>query len=165
MVRNLVVVASVTHIPQRIDGNFGVLLDLTKELGEDYFAIYNGPACGASAPDHLHFQAALRGQLAIEEEARSWPSRRVSEIAASLIDYRVNVLVARNSSREVLSAWFDGIYEKLSVLTRVEPEPLLNLIVTFGEESWTVYLFPASGTGLRVTLHAQEKADGEPGSN
>jgi Domain of unknown function (DUF4922) len=142
VVRNHVVVASVTHIPQRIDGNFGLLLDLTKELGEDYFAIYNGPACGASAPDHLHFQAALRGQLAIVEEARSWPSRRVSEIAASLIDYRVNVLVARNSSREVLLAWFGEVYEKLSLLTCVEPEPLLNLIVTFGEGLWTVYLFP-----------------------
>jgi hypothetical protein len=142
VIRNHVVVASTAHVPQRIDGNFGVLLDLTRELDRDYFTLYNGPACGASAPDHLHFQAGLQGQLAIQQEAGSWPFKTSSGIAVALSEYRVNVLVARSSKREELLTWFSEVYERLSLLTMVEPEPLLNLILTFGDGLWTVYFFP-----------------------
>ena len=38
------VIASREHTPQAIDGNFGAMLDLARELGEDWFVLYNGPA-------------------------------------------------------------------------------------------------------------------------
>src|SRR5438874_976862 len=44
------------HRPQRIAGQLGTMLDVAQAL-PGYFVIYNGPECGASAPDHLHFQA------------------------------------------------------------------------------------------------------------
>ena len=44
------------HIPQSIREWFGRMLSLSKDLSK-YVVIYNGPECGASAPDHLHFQA------------------------------------------------------------------------------------------------------------
>ncbi|HXF06074.1 MAG TPA: DUF4922 domain-containing protein, partial [Blastocatellia bacterium] len=55
------------HRPQALAGVFHVLLDLAHDLAPDYFVLYNGAKCGASAPDHLHFQAARRGKLPIEE--------------------------------------------------------------------------------------------------
>lgn len=45
------------HLPQRILPSIGVLLELAVELSGRYTVLYNGPQCGASAPDHLHFQA------------------------------------------------------------------------------------------------------------
>jgi hypothetical protein len=55
------------HGEQKIEGNIGSFLDLARELGPDYFALYNGPQCGASAPDHLHFQACSSRLLPISE--------------------------------------------------------------------------------------------------
>ena len=37
------------HTPQAIEHHFGALLDVTKELGEEFFTLYNGPRCGASS--------------------------------------------------------------------------------------------------------------------
>src|ERR1051326_2709325 len=53
------------HRPQRIAQAFGRMLDLAAAL-RGYFVIYNGPECGASAPDHLHFQAGARMLFPIE---------------------------------------------------------------------------------------------------
>ena len=41
------------HTPQQIEGNVELLLSLAHDLGSSYFVLYNGPECGASAPDHL----------------------------------------------------------------------------------------------------------------
>ena len=49
------------HIPQRIGDNFILDIDyLLNEMPEDYAIFYNGPCCGASAPDHFHFQGVLK---------------------------------------------------------------------------------------------------------
>ena len=49
------------HIPQQISDNFIEDIDaLLKEMPEDYAIFYNGPCCGASAPDHFHFQGVLK---------------------------------------------------------------------------------------------------------
>jgi ATP adenylyltransferase/5',5'''-P-1,P-4-tetraphosphate phosphorylase II len=49
------------HIPQQIGYNFIEDIDaLLKEMPEDYAIFYNGPCCGASAPDHFHFQGVLK---------------------------------------------------------------------------------------------------------
>ena len=52
------------HIPQRIGDNFILDIDyLLNEMPEDYAIFYNGPCCGASAPDHFHFQGALKKDI------------------------------------------------------------------------------------------------------
>ena len=55
-------IASVTHQPQSILKHFSDFLSAS-ELFPNLTLIYNGPACGASAPDHLHFQAVMPDNL------------------------------------------------------------------------------------------------------
>src|SRR5262249_2008985 len=55
------------HGSQHIDGEVGAMLDIALAL-PGYFVIYNGPECGASAPDHMHFQAGLRDLFPIETD-------------------------------------------------------------------------------------------------
>jgi len=61
-------ISSVSHTPQLIRGSFAALLNLIRDLGSRYTVLYNGPRCGASAPDHLHFQAGNRAYLPIDAE-------------------------------------------------------------------------------------------------
>ncbi|MCK7509074.1 MAG: DUF4922 domain-containing protein [Desulfobacterales bacterium] len=49
-------IVSLEHQPQEITSSLSWLLQLAADASPDYTVFYNGPACGASAPDHLHFQ-------------------------------------------------------------------------------------------------------------
>ena len=63
--RNHLVIAMKEHTPQSIWRRYVDMLDLAVAL-PGYTVFYNGPECGASAPDHHHFQAASRGQMPLE---------------------------------------------------------------------------------------------------
>ena len=54
-------IADLRHMPQRIADRVGDMLQLAKDL-PDFVVFYNGPQCGASAPDHAHFQAGARAR-------------------------------------------------------------------------------------------------------
>ena len=59
------VIASDRHVGQSIWKRYVDMLDLTRALGGNT-VFYNGPCCGASAPDHFHFQAARHGMMPLE---------------------------------------------------------------------------------------------------
>src|SRR5215468_971255 len=127
------VITSRRHIPQVIEGNFGRLLDLALDLGGEFFVIYNGAACGASAPDHLHFQACERKSLPIIREIETWERRSLSNDSGvetfTLKDYRLNALIARGADRAALIKWFDRALRRLAEITGAESEPMINLVV------------------------------------
>jgi hypothetical protein len=129
-----------------IEGNFGTLLDLARDLGGEFFVVYNGPACGASAPDHLHFQACERKSLPLIREIETWERRAVSNDSGieifTLKDYRVNALIARGNDRGALTGWFEKSLGLLAEVTGAESEPMINLVVTRDGDRWTVIVFP-----------------------
>jgi len=125
------------HVPQRIEGNLEPLLELARDLGPEYFVLYNGPQCGASAPDHLHFQACSRELLPIEADlARSAPSPQVFR----LVGCGRGVIVYRADRREELAGTIYQTIERLEGLS--DPEPMINIIAIYEQREWTVYLFP-----------------------
>jgi len=65
--KNHFTVVSLEHDPQNIASSIEVLLSLSAEM-KGYAVFYNGPACGASAPDHLHFQAVPKIYLPLLRE-------------------------------------------------------------------------------------------------
>ena len=144
---NHLVIAARSHRPQAIAGSYGTLLDLAATLGEVYWVLYNGPACGASAPDHLHVQAGTRALLPILHEVEHWPHGQVIQHADqevfALTGYRLQVLIARGSKRSTLLAWLQHAVAALAAVTHAsDHEPLLNLLVTCEAAGWTVYVFP-----------------------
>ena len=59
------VIALASHSPQSIWKRYVDMLDLAGAY-QDFLFFYNGPSCGASAPDHHHFQASRRGTMPLE---------------------------------------------------------------------------------------------------
>ena len=55
------------HYPQCISDNYTDMMEIADQL-EKYFIFYNGPLCGASAPDHMHFQIGARGLVPLERD-------------------------------------------------------------------------------------------------
>jgi len=70
-------IAAGEHQPQLIAGRVDCLLRLATEIGPDLAAFYNGPKCGASAPDHFHFQAARASEIPILTQLPASPDARL----------------------------------------------------------------------------------------
>lgn len=142
------VISSRRHIPQTVENSFAPMLDLTRDLGEEYFTLYNGPSCGASAPDHLHLQACERKWLPIIRETESWERQVLpgdSEVEAfTLKNYRVNALMAQGARREALIRWFEASLKRLAEVTESLAEPMLNMITICDGGRWTMIVFPRS---------------------
>lgn len=64
--RQHLTIPDLTHTDQRIDGRIADMMRLAYEI-EGYTVFYNGPHCGASAPDHMHFQAGSNGLMTIKD--------------------------------------------------------------------------------------------------
>jgi hypothetical protein len=125
-----------SHGVQRIEGEFGTMLDIAKSLPE-YFVIYNGPECGASAPDHMHFQAGSRVLFPIEKDL-------VGTRDVAVRNYARRVFLFRDSDRSRLVSTVYSAIDLLSRVTGKQSEPLINIAVFYDQKTntWTVYLFP-----------------------
>ena len=143
VLKNHLVISHKQHTPQAIADKFDDFLDLTKAIGSEYFTLYNGPSCGASAPDHHHFQACSRDDVPLFSEVETWARDYVQRDETievfSLRDYRLNILIARGRTKSVISDWFS---KTLLNLAAVAVEPMLNLVATYDPQGWTVFLFP-----------------------
>lgn len=122
------------HGSQRIANRFGNMLDLAAAL-PGYFVIYNGPECGASAPDHLHFQAGLRRLFPIEKDTAGLTGLTVP-------NYARNVLLFRGQDRSALIERMDRAIGVLAETTGKRDEPLVNIAVFHEGREWVTYLFP-----------------------
>ena len=66
--RDHLVVSSAAHADQLLESALPAMVDFVAALEGSFSAFYNGARCGASAPDHLHFQACPAGMLSLEEQ-------------------------------------------------------------------------------------------------
>lgn len=137
-------IPALQHTAQRIKERFGDMLDLAT-CAEDYVVFYNGPHCGASAPDHAHFQAGSKGFLPIEQE---WKDRKAGKIAtyksatlSYLNDAPRTTLILEATNREDAIALFNIVYESME-LKPDEGEPMMNILAWVENGTWIVCIFP-----------------------
>lgn len=67
-------IAARQHVPQQIALFTHSIGELASALPR-HIVFYNGPHCGASAPDHAHLQAGLKGIVPIERDWQYYASR------------------------------------------------------------------------------------------
>ena len=132
------------HQPQQIAGKFLDMLLLAQNLDE-YVVFYNGPKCGASAPDHFHFQAGNKGFLPIE---RNFDALKKEKIIANRTitvsqskEYPCRVLILESKSTASLSQHFKEILDALEIKDG-DYEPMINLLAWYNNEGFKVCLFP-----------------------
>ena len=121
------------HQPQLIYKNYGEMHRFIS-LHSDLMVFYNGPKCGASAPDHLHFQAGTNGILPLQT---NWQrlSRNLTDIISlndeekiSVVrDFIVPTFVIISKSAESDEALFRRLYKAMPQRGD-ETEPMMNII-------------------------------------
>lgn len=130
--RGHLVIVRDEHIPQEIWHHFPDMLDFAARY-KDYLVFYNGPSSGASAPDHLHFQAIPKHNLPLEEVVDEFldhpgePLATVKDASLYKFDgYARGVFALRATTSKSLAKLF---YRLLDCTDRGkgEEEPMFNL--------------------------------------
>jgi hypothetical protein len=139
-------IPSEDHIEQRINPHFMTMLSLAEAL-PDYVIFYNGPQCGASAPDHFHFQAGNRGFLPIEDDfLKGKYAKRVSSKPGIEIwqwtRYLRGIITLKGTDREKLIRSFELFFDSFSATQNDRPEPMLNILVYHTGSGWVIHLIP-----------------------
>jgi hypothetical protein len=142
-------ISSVRHTPQLIRDSFAALLNLTRDLGSRYTVLYNGPKCGASAPDHLHFQAGNRSYLPIDAEYEILKQSRGSQLFESdslrtyaLDNYLRRLITFESSDAGLLLGAFSALYEASQEDGPASEEPMLNILGFHTNDEWRIHVFP-----------------------
>ncbi len=139
-------ISSLLHQPQQILVHFQDLLELSRNL-TDFTIFYNGPQCGASAPDHFHFQAIGCGNLRIEKEFNLLIKKH-SEILvqtektkiAAVESYLRKFIAIISPDRKEIEERFGQLYQLLEL--NGNEEPMMNILCNYIGNEWRVIIFP-----------------------
>ncbi|HET6560112.1 MAG TPA: DUF4922 domain-containing protein, partial [Prolixibacteraceae bacterium] len=141
-------ISSNTHVDQRFLVNAKALLELAAAM-EGFTVLYNGPESGASAPDHLHFQAGEEGFMPVGEEYEQLKihsgtnlfSGENTQVWAFSRYLRKMISVETTSMHEGIAVMND-YYDKFSELQPEKIEPMMNVLCSFSKGKWIIHLFP-----------------------
>lgn len=132
------------HVPQRLAGSIDDLLALTEALGPEFAVLYNGPRSGASAPDHLHFQAGAWADLPLSEWMAGTERMAGAEIAAAPAPW--GCLALRSADRARAAALLRQALALLAAReSAAQAEPGVNLAARWADGRWLIVLFPRRG--------------------
>jgi ribosomal protein S18 acetylase RimI-like enzyme/ATP adenylyltransferase/5',5'''-P-1,P-4-tetraphosphate phosphorylase II len=140
-------VSHLDHRRQAITGHIGTLLQLAADFGERWMVLYNGPRCGASAPDHLHFQVVPSGNMPVEKEIRERERLVFRRQVDGISLYRVGHLLRRailveGEDPTALESVFKEFLKALGNVLREHEEPMVNIAAFSEGKKWRLLIFP-----------------------
>lgn len=145
------------HVDQRLVPYISDMFDLAREL-PDFVVFYNGPKCGASAPDHMHFQAGNADFLPLvgdyfnlKQAGRTEKVENVEEAETYLLkDYLRVVYCVESTDTEALKESFMKLYN--SWIEKEDVEPMMNVVCLYKESTvngqqstegkWYLFIIP-----------------------
>jgi hypothetical protein len=120
---------------------------MAQDFHPNFNVFYNGPESGASAPDHLHFQATPRGVLPIEKEIEGgvkWTfmrrGRGVSLYQLEQVGRGVIILTGEDDN--AVSAVLMSVISAMKSVLSSENEPRMNLLGSCAGGKWRIVIFP-----------------------
>lgn len=138
-------ITSKEHVPQKIKDNFNCLLYFSKVLSKGLTVFYNGPDCGASAPDHLHFQAGTKNYMPIEKEINSIEAmyskplyQHETAFVNSIDDGFRRMIQIKGDDEEEIAHAFNIFYDVYAEYPH-ETEPKMNIIALYNN-GWNILI-------------------------
>ena len=139
-------IADLHHVPQRLSGRVGDMLQLARDL-KDFVIFYNGPQCGASAPDHAHFQAGAKGEMPLCDELAHATTHLLADGDEGFIGY-VDVLgrslfTIETSTLRAAERYALRLLDLLPVADG-SVEPMVNVLCWWNktDRQWHLVFFP-----------------------
>lgn len=139
-------IPSNTHTEQLISGKFKDLLILSFKM-DKYTLFYNGPKCGASAPDHFHFQAGNKMYLPLHYEIESGTASKKSIYDSGTLrvyvfeNYLRNGFLIQGENLSETEHFFYHLIDCMEVKPG-EKEPMINIFTWYKTGTWYCCIFP-----------------------
>ncbi len=140
-------VSRVGHCRQAITEHIETFLRLMADFGPGWVLLYNGPRCGASAPDHLHFQAAPSGQMPVEIDIREQKRLSLTKQMEGVLFYRLEglgreVVIIEGENPVAVSVEFNGFLQGLKKSILLDDEPMMNVVGLHEGGTYRLAIFP-----------------------
>ena len=140
-------ISHLDHRRQAVVEHIDTFLQLMSDFGSRWTILYNGPRCGASAPDHLHFQAIPWGKMPIEKETRGKKKRILITQTDGVSLYRVRdvgreVIFLEGDNPMAVVGVFKGFLGALGEALLVSEEPMINVAGFHKERKYSLLIFP-----------------------
>lgn len=141
-------IADLRHVPQRLAGRVGDMLHLAKSL-PDFVIFYNGPQCGSSAPDHMHFQAGAKGEMPLCDEIVHATTHLMDDGDEGFIGYvdslGRSLVTIETSTVRTAERYALRLLDVLPVPEGAD-EPMVNVLCWWdaNDRAWRVVVFPRS---------------------
>ncbi|MGD0022453.1 MAG: DUF4922 domain-containing protein [Smithellaceae bacterium] len=136
-------IVNLRHQPQAISASLISLMNLARDLAPGFTVFYNGPACGASAPDHLHLQTIPKNVLPFIEASKTQsPIKEISGVkfyTGEKLDRAVVIMSGKN--RESLQEQFNRLIKITQKIISSRSEPMLNVLCTYEDNTWRLIIF------------------------
>lgn len=141
------------HVDQQILPYFTDMLELAKAM-DDYLLFYNGPKCGASAPDHMHFQAGTKDFLPLVNDYKRLKNTHTDLLVTTekmqlfqMKNYLRTVYCIESMDIDSAKDAFEKLYAFLTPLSsrrgdEGEAEPLMNIVCWFENNKWYTFVLP-----------------------
>ena len=139
ILRRHLTIASREHVPQRLAGHIDPILGLAKDCGGDMLVLYNGAQCGASAPDHFHFQASSIANAPLFQEVPGLGEKDGVEAYGS---FGRRMIICQDQKAENVKAFVVRSLQALADVSAKDGEPLINVIAIYREDRYIVFLIP-----------------------
>ncbi len=139
-------IADLHHEPQRFAGRVGDMLQIAKAL-PDFVVFYNGPMCGASAPDHAHFQAGAKGEMPLPDEMNHATTHLLADGDEGFIGFvdslGRNLFTIETSTQRAAERYAMRLLDLLPVPEGAS-EPMINALCWWDttQRSWRLVIFP-----------------------
>jgi ATP adenylyltransferase/5',5'''-P-1,P-4-tetraphosphate phosphorylase II len=144
------------HVDQQILPYFSDMLGLARVMDE-YLVFYNGPRCGASAPDHMHFQAGTKEFLPLINDYKRLKETHTDLLVTTekmqlyqMKNYLRSVYCIESIDIESALDTFEKLYNHLSPHSSlievggevIDVEPMMNIVCTFENNKWFTFVLP-----------------------
>ncbi|MDU1890541.1 MAG: DUF4922 domain-containing protein [Dysgonomonas sp.] len=134
----------VRHADQLIDDKYGEMIDLA-ELLEEYVIFYNGPKCGASAPDHAHFQVGSKNFIPLQKDIHNITKEIIlttnNLVIYALRKYLRNAFLIESVTKEGILRAFSHLYSLMEQKVE-DKEPMMNIFTWYDKNKWFSCIFP-----------------------
>ncbi|MBM4346828.1 MAG: GNAT family N-acetyltransferase [Deltaproteobacteria bacterium] len=140
-------ISHLDHRHQAIAEHIGAFLQLAADHGKGWIVLYNGPRCGASAPDHLHFQIAPSGQMPIEREILEKKRLLLVKQVEGVLLYRIRdlgreVILLEGEESSAVESAFKKYLNGLKKVLKIDIEPMINIIGLYQGTKFHLLIFP-----------------------
>jgi ribosomal protein S18 acetylase RimI-like enzyme len=140
-------VSHLDHRLQAIAEHVNTFLQLMADFGSGWVILYNGPKCGASAPDHLHFQAAPSGQMPIEKETREEKRLTLMKQVDGVLLHRMRdlgreAILLEGDDLMAVDRALKGFLDALEKVLPIDEEPMINIAGLYEKSKWRLVIFP-----------------------